>query len=303
MATSLKTVAYAFPRLAAITNNTLTNFTQITVTLPEGSKAFKSCFVEFSCNDIITATGGTITTKTSGLRLGAASYTSIANANTLTNSGENMALFFTQDFTAHFTSNWTGTSMTCDFQVQINQSTGTTLGMVDGSAILYITYEYDDTSATQAKTVWIPFNSRVGALALTKTTFDTVPALDTFCAEAGKTYLNHALILEGNENLASTNDFTISFEFATSGVVTSGNHERALASDRFVRQVDEVSAYMTPASSQTFSLWMTGTTAVMHTVTAMLMVTYTFTLSGSTHDCIRPATDGDRLTARRHDDL
>jgi len=282
MATSMKTVAFAFPRLAAITNNTLTNFSQITVTLPEGSKVFKSCFVEFSCNDIITATGGTITTKTAGLRLGAAAYTSIANSNTITNSGENIALMFTQDYTAHFTTNWTGTSMTCDFQVQINQSTGTTLGMVDGGAILYITYEYDDTSATQVKTVWIPFTSRLGALATTKTAFDTLPALDTFCAEGGKTYLNHGLLFEGNENLASTNDFTISFEFDSAGVVTSANHERALASDRFVRQVDEVSAYMTPAASRVLNIWLTGTTAVMHTMTATFFATYTFTLASTT---------------------
>jgi len=148
MAISLKTVAFAFPRLTSITNNTLTNFTPITVTLPESSKTFRSCYVEFSCNDIITTTGGTLTTKTSALRLGASAYTTILNANTLTHSAESLSLMFTQDFTSHFVSNWTGTSMTCDFQVQINQSTGTPTGMVDGGAILYITYEYEDTSET-----------------------------------------------------------------------------------------------------------------------------------------------------------
>ena len=281
MATSLKTVAFAFPRLAAITNNTLTNFSQITVTLPEGSKVFKSCFVEFSCNDIITATGGSITTKTAGLRLGAAAYTSIANGNTVTHSGENLAFRFTQDYTAHFTTNWTGTSMTCDFQVQINQSTGATLGMVDGGAILYITYEYDDTSATQVKTVWIPFTSKAGTLPTAKTAFDTTPVLDTFCAEGGKTYLAHALIFDGNENHTAASDFTISFEFDSLGVVTSANHETALVSARYVRQVNDVTSYITPTAGQTLNIW-SSVTNRMHTMTATMMVTYTFTLASTT---------------------
>src|SRR5215216_3528081 len=132
MATRLKTVQYSFPVLASLVNNTLTNFTQITVYLPEtGTKTFRKVVARLSCDDIITVTGGTIATRTLGLRLGAVAYTTVSNANVLTNSGENLSLQYTADFTSHFTTNWTGTSMTCDIQALVNQTTGTTLGMVN----------------------------------------------------------------------------------------------------------------------------------------------------------------------------
>ena len=145
-------------------------------------------------DDIITATGGSITTRTINLRLGAAGYTSTANANPVLNTGENISFFTERDFTSHFVTNWTGTSMTCDVQLQINQSTGTTLGMANVCCILYITYEYDDTSTTQLVTQWIPLNAPRDALPTTKTSHDTVPALDTYLPEASKTYRNIAII-------------------------------------------------------------------------------------------------------------
>jgi hypothetical protein len=131
MATRLKTVQYSFPVLASLTNNTLTNMTQITVYLPEtGTKTFRKVIAKVTADDIVTATGGSIGTRTVNLRLGAAAYTTNSNANTLTNSGENLSVFYSADFTSHFTTNWTGTSMTCDVQVLTNQTTGTTLNMV-----------------------------------------------------------------------------------------------------------------------------------------------------------------------------
>ena len=82
MATRLKTVFHAFDTLASLTNNTLTNLTQTTIYLPEtGTKTFRSVVAHVTFDDIITATGGSITTKTVSLRLGAAGYTSVANAN------------------------------------------------------------------------------------------------------------------------------------------------------------------------------------------------------------------------------
>jgi hypothetical protein len=212
MATRLKTVQFAWPTLASLPNNTLTTFTQITVYLPEATKTIKKAWVEFSADDIITNTGGSLTTKTINLRLGAASYTSTTNANTLTNSGENISHFITRDFTNHFTTNWTGTSMTCDLQAQINQSTGTTTGFVNASATLHITYEYDDSATTHLKTVYIPLNAPVTELPTTKTSHDTIPALDTYLPEASKTYRNIHVVTQANTNQASTTDHTMTFQ-------------------------------------------------------------------------------------------
>jgi hypothetical protein len=282
MATRLKTVKYAFPTLASLTNNTLTNMTQITVYLPEtGTKTFRSVVATVSMDDIITATGGTITTKTLGLRVGAAGYTSVANAAPLTNSGENNSIHWIQDFTSHFTTNWSGTSMTCDFQLQINQSTGTTLGMVNVCVTLDITYEYDDTSTTQVKTVMIPLNAPVGAIATAATTYDTMPALDTYLPEASKTYRNMHIVIQGNEaRNAATTDHTMTLR-AGAASVTTGNYEGALASDRFFRYVwDVTTAWPSTAATQTWQP--TATIARVNHFQAWLVVTYEYNESTST---------------------
>ncbi len=281
MAQSLKTVAYAFPTIASVTNNTLTSFTQITVNLPEGSKTFRKAWVEVAMDDIITATGGTITTKTVDLRLGAAAYTSTANTQSLANTGENISLFVERDFTSHFTTNWTGTSMTCDARVQINQSTGTTTGMVNVSCILYITYEFDDTSTTQVETKWIPLNSPPQSLPNVKTSHDTIPALDTYLPEASKVYRNIAIVTEANRNHANTTDHTVTYELSSLGTQVTGNYEGGLASDVFSRYVWNITSYITTNVTHDFNMW-ASITARHHSPHAYMIVTYEFNNSTTT---------------------
>lgn len=281
MGTSVKSILYAFPTLASLANNTQTNLTQITINLPESSKTFRSVIAKISCDDIVTATGGSITTKTFDLRLGAAAYTSVANANALTNSGENLSLFWTVDFTSHFTTNWSGTSQTCDFRLQLNQSTGTTLGMVNVSVILYITYEYDDTSATQIKSVMIPLDAPTGALSTSATTYDTFPALDTYLPEASKTYRNMFIVVQGNEHRAgATTDHTMTINLGSS-TVTTGNYEGALASDRWYRYVWNLTdaGFTDTANTQNFQL--SATVARCHHPQAYAVITYEYSESST----------------------
>lgn len=282
MATRLKTVKYAFPAIASVTNNTLTTATQITVYLPEtGTKTFRSVVATVTCDDIVTATGGTVTTKTLNLRLGGAAYTSVANGNTLTNSGENLSLYLAQDYTAHFTTNWTGTSMTCDFQVQFNQTTGTTLNMVNVCITLDITYEYDDTSTTQVKTVIIPLNMPAGAMDTAATTRDTIPALDTYLPESSKVYRNIHVVLQGNEaRNAATTDHTMTLRVGSDSV-TTGNYEGALASDRFFRYVWNCTGTY-PGTGVTQTWQPTATVARCNHAQAWMVVTYEYDESAST---------------------
>lgn len=278
---SLKTVRYSFPALASLVNNTLTNLTQITVNLSEsGTKTFRKVVAVVTCDDIVTATGGTLTTKTFSLRLGAAAYTTVANANALTNSGENHSFLFAVDFTSHFTANWSGTSMTCDFQATINQSTGTTLNMVNVCVTLEITYEYDETSTTQTKTVAIPLNAPVSNITTTLTTYDTIPNLSTRLGESTKTFRNIYIEIIGNEaRNAATTDHTM-----TVGVngtnVTTGNMEGALASDRNFRYISNVTATINTGATQTFQL--STTVARCNHVQAILWVTYDYDNDAST---------------------
>lgn len=285
MATRLKTVQYTFPTLAALTNNVLTNLTQITIYLPEtGTKTFRSVIARVTCDDIITATGGTLNNRTSNLRLGAASYTSVANTNVVTHSGENMSHLFSADFTSHFSSNWSGASMTCDFQVLVSQSTGTTLGQVNVSVTLDITYEYDDTSTTHLKTVWIPLNAPVGALGTTKpgAATDTIPALDTYLPETSKVYRNVSIIVQGNEARATaTTDHTLSMQVDTLTAVTSGAYEGALASDRWFRYVWNITG-LGMSTNATHGFYMWASVARVNHPQVWMVVTYEFNASTST---------------------
>jgi hypothetical protein len=282
MAQRLKTVKYAFPVLASVANNTLTNTAQILISLPESGKVFRSVVAHVTMNDTISATGGTLTTKTLNLRLGAAAYTSIANAQTLTNSGENAAFWFSQDFTSHFVTNWTGLSMTCDFQLQINQTTGTTLGMLNVCVELVITYEYDDTSISQVKTVMIPLNAPVGSLTTSAVTYDTIPALDTYLPEDSKLYRSIYVVVQGNTSINGTatgHTLTINVGAAAH---TTGLFPAALASDCFIRYLFEVTAaYPSTAATQNFQMLASVATRMNHLQT-YLVVTYEFLPASTT---------------------
>lgn len=283
MATRLKTVHYAFPTLASLTNNTLTNLTQITIFLPEtGTKTFRSVVAHVTFDDIITNTGGSLTTKTLDFRLGAAAYTSISNTSTLTHSGENQSFHLTADYTSHFTTNWTGTSMTADFRLQINQSTGTTTGFVNVSVTFEITYEYDDTSTTQIKTVMIPLNAPVSNITTGAVTYDTFPALDTYLPETSKVYRNMYIVVQGNEHRnGATTDNTMTINLGAS-TVTTGNYEGALASDRWFRYVWNLTAAGFTATNATQNFQLSTTVARFNHPQCYAVITYEYNESTST---------------------
>ena len=283
MATRLKTVEYWFPTLGALTDALLTNFTNITLYLPEtGTKTFRSAHLEVMADDIITATGGTITEWRLALQLGAAGYTTNTNTNDIIHSGENRSVLLAADFTSYFNTNWTGASMSCDVQVYIDQSTGTTLGMRDLSAKLILTYEYDDTSTTQVKTVWIPLDAPKGALATAKpgAATATIPALDTFCPEASKTYRDWSIIVQGNDSTTATTDYTISMQLDAAGdSVTTNPREAALNSARFFRYCWNKPTFTTNAAHD-FFIW--GSVARVNHAQIWLVVTYEFDASATT---------------------
>lgn len=288
MATREKTICFAFPMTGSVTDKTVTNLSQITLYIPEASPTFTSVFVEVGFQDVITATGGTITEHRCALRLGAAGYTTVTETDDIANSGENLAgVIGPFDFTSHFTTNWTGTSMTCDLQVYFDQSTGTTLGMANVTAKVYITYTYDDTAATQIKTVRIPLESLVGTLPTTATNFGTnqIPILtggSGILPEASPVIRDWFLVIEGNENNNNTTtDFTVSMNIDGGATTAFTTQEAALGSDRFCRWIYKPGAAPTTTATHNLQLWSSVTNKCNH-VTVTLYVTYQFTLSGTT---------------------
>lgn len=282
MATRLKTVTFAFPQLAALTELVVTNLTQITLYLPESSKTFRKVTVTWSGDDIITATGGTINEYRTGLRLAAVAYSTVTNTNDITHSAENSSFQFTADFTSYFTTNWSGTSMTCDLQVYMDQTTGTTANFANVCATIEITYEYDDTSTTQVKTVMIPLDAPVGALATTEPggAIATIPALDTWLPEPSKTYRNMFIVVQGNEHRnAAVTDHTISLRIDATATHTTGNYEGALASDRWFRYVWDCQSLITTNATNAFRIW--ASVARCNHLQIYMVVTYEFATSAA----------------------
>lgn len=295
MATRSKTTQFAFPVLASLTNNSLTALTGITVYIPESSPVFRSVTAHVTYDDIITVTGGSQTTKTIGLSLGAVGYTTIANANGLTHNSENISNYITGDFTSYFTTNWTGTSMACGFELQINQSTGTTLGQVNVCVTLDITYEYDDTSTTHIKTVHIPLNAPVTVLATTPTTYDTIPALSYYLAEPNKTIRSAFVVVEANTcTNGGTTDTALSIAVGAAST-TSGNLESGLASDRRIRYVWELSASW-PSLTATQNFQLSDTVGMLNHPQAYLVVTYEFKANASATTLTAALVDGSGTT-------
>ena len=113
MALRLKTVEYWFGELETLADLTDTNFTQITVYIPESSITFRSVSLAIIVQDGA-ATVASINRRQISLQLGAAGYSAVNNTNVVTNSGENKWVDHSGDFTSYFSTNWSGTSMTCD---------------------------------------------------------------------------------------------------------------------------------------------------------------------------------------------
>lgn len=275
MATRTKTIQYAFPILTSLVDNTLTTLTQISVYIPETSPSFKRVIATLTCDDIVTAGGGTIGTRTIALRLAAIGYTTITNSNSLSLITGNNSIIHNADFTTYFSTNWTGTSMTCDCQVLIDQTAGTTLGQENVCVTLDVTYDYDDTSTTHIKTVTLPLNAPVTALTSTPTTYDTIPAIGYHLPEGSKVFRNIHVVLRGNEarNTATTDHVLTAAVGAASQA--SGNYEGGLASDRWFRFVWELTgSWPSTTATQTFQL--SDTVGRNNHPQAWLNVTYEF---------------------------
>lgn len=287
MATRIKSVQFAFEmNTGIVADATVTNFTQTTVYIPETVTSFLSATVDVGFQDIITASGGTITEHRVALRLGAAGYTTITELDDITQSGENIAgVIGPFNFTSHFSTNWTGTSMTCDVQVYFDQSSGTTLGMRNTTAILTVTYEYDDAETTQIKSVWIPLESLVGTLPTAANSnfgTDQIPQLTGaggILPEDTVTIRDYYFVIEGNESNNNATDFTLSANIDSGTAAVFGAQEAAFTSDRYCRWIYKPSV-PTTTTTHNFQLW--STVAKVNHVTVTLVVTYEFNAASTT---------------------
>ena len=291
MATRIKTVEYAWPtRTTAVTDATLTSLGTITVYIPETTRTFRSAYVEIGFMDRVTATGGTITEYRVAVQLGAAAANTITETDDITHTGENVGgVLMPFDYTSYFTSNFgSGSSQTCDCSVYFDQNTGTTLGMINVTAKLVVTYEYDDAATTHVKTVRIPLESRSSVLSTStgaQIGTDQIPQLTGvggLLPEASVTIRDYFFVVEGNEaNNAGTTDWTLSMQIDSVTAVAFGSQESGLASDRYCRWILSLTgAVPTTTTTHQFKMWATAARLMNACIT--LVVTYEFNVSTTT---------------------
>lgn len=286
MATRLKTVEYWFPFYSStIPDNTDTALTGTTIYIPESSPSFKSCTVDLLYH-VLDVTMGHINRQQVSFRLGAASYTVWNNTVSaqVPQGGENMTVSIAVDVTSHFTANWSGSSMTADLSLLVDSASTAPLGTNNVSARVTITYEYDDTSATHVKTVWIPLDAPTGELPASKpgSPTDTIPQLtgsgSPYLPENSPTIRQLTIVVQGLSGSNLTTDKTFSMEVGTLGAATSGLYEHGSTVDMFFRFHAQPS--FTTTASQSWYLW--NSVAGAGHCQAWMVVTYEFTVSGTT---------------------
>lgn len=279
MATRLKTVEYWFSELETLNDLTDTNFSQITIYIPEGSSSvsFKSATLSIIVQDGA-ATVANINSRQTSLQLGSAGYSAVTNSNLITNSGENKWVDHSADFTSYFNTNWSGTSMTCDARLLID-SAGTSAWR-SATALLTITYEYDDTVTTQIKTVRIPLNAPFTQLGTTQpgSATDTIPALDTYLPEDSVTIRQSTIIIQGNEESGATTDSSLSMRIDSDSTRTTELHEKGSNAASWYRHVWQPS--FSTASTHSFYLWASVTDYDHPQV--WMVVTYEFDADATT---------------------
>lgn len=278
MATRLKTIEYYLSEMDSISDNVATNFSQITVDIPEGSPDFRSVTLEMIWHDATTTTNNT-TSRALAVQLGSAGYTTVNNANLMTQSGEDVWYQFAASFTDYFNTNWAGTSMTFDARATIN-SAATTPVIRAVTCKVTITYAYDDTATTQVKTVRIPLFASYVQLATAKpgTAQATIPALDTWLPEASVSIKQIAVVIQGNEESAATTDMTMTMQIDTLTSWTTATHEKGRATSSWYRHTWHPS--FTTSATHGFYLW--ASAADFDHPQVWMVVTYTFDESTTT---------------------
>lgn len=286
MALATKTVRYGWGSLTTATADLVeSSLGTKTVYLPEVTgRVIRSAFVIFSGQDVITATGGSVNRIQVSVGIDAVANSVVNDvAATIANTGENIALHWHADFTAYFATNFTGTSHAVEMLWLQSQNTGTTAGYRNVSAELFITYEYDDAATTQIKSVVLPIESVVGALAtasLTEWGTNQIPQLTGaggILPEASVVIRDYYFVLEGNEcNAAGVTDFTLELALDAEAAAPFGAQETALSSDRFCRFIwDRSSSIPTTTVTHQFKARSNAQARFNH-MSAQLVVTYEF---------------------------
>ena len=289
MTTRVKTLWYAAEKSdATVADATLTALPTITVYSENSSRVFRSVMVWIGYSDMSTVTGATIGEHRVACSVNGAGATTITELDDITASGENMSgLLGPFDFTSHFTTNYPAAdSSTVVISVYFDVTTGTGLTTNNITALIAMTYEFDDGATTQYATAIIPMESLIGAMGTTEAEIGTnqIPQL----TGAGGLLENVAsvvvrqqfFVVEGNdESLANATDYVLNTRIDTGTTKTHQSTEKALASDSYRRFIHIESP--TTSAAHAWKAWTTGAGRLNH-ATHTMYVTYEFAVSVTT---------------------
>jgi hypothetical protein len=292
MAQAVKTVEFPFDtRLTLLATATTLGaaaeqvFTAVTVGLPESSKTIRAAWIEVTARDG-NATAHSLDGMRIGVQIDAVAFddgTDLTGTG-IANSGDHWSIFGNRDVTTYFTTNYTGTSHTVGIRVRFESSAAANVNNI--TAKLYVTYEYDDTSATLVKTVKIPLEGNTGNLNTTANTnirgsagAAQIPALDTFLPEDSKTYRKIWFELHASDAGAAATDFTLSV------AIDSGTNARAALEQALNNSVRFYDIWLQDAlvtsTTHDFQAW-SSLTNMFQRFAVIMHVTYEFAASSAT---------------------
>ncbi len=248
MALAVKTVEFPFEtRLTNLaTGTTLAasaehTFTAITVGLPESSKTIRSAHLEITHQLSATTTARRLDGVRIGVQIDAVAFN---DGTDLTGTGiaqtaDPYAHFSSRDVTAYFVTNYTGTSHTVGVRVRFEHDIADNVNNI--TCKLIVTYEYEDTSATQTKTVRIPLEGETSFLSTTDNAdirgtagAAQIPALDTWLPEDSKVYRHIWFEVYATSGGAATTDFNVNYSIDSGATAVRATLEQGLnGSSRF----------------------------------------------------------------------
>ncbi len=293
MAQAIKTVEFPFaPLLTTLATNTTLGtatehtFAAVTVGLPESSKTIRCAYIQVTHNLAATTTARRLDGVRIGVQIDAVAFddgTDLTGTG-IGQTGDPYSHHMTRDVTSYFTTNYTGTSHTVGARVRFEHDVADNVNNI--TCKLFVTYEYDDTSATQVKTVKIPLE---GAASFPGTTANTnlrgsagaaqIPNLDTFLPETSKTYRQIWFEIHATDGGAAVTDHNLNV------AIDSGTNARATLESGLngsARYYDIwIQNSMTTNATHDFQAW-SSLASRFQNIYVIMHVTYEFASSSTT---------------------
>lgn len=293
MATRIRTITVPIGTdTASVAPATRRNFAAKTVYIPEtGSRTFKSIEVMVVMRDDESTSGNYVSNVLIGAKLGSASFddaTIISTAVGQFSSNEHQQHRFVRSDAAlvsYFNTNFgSGTSQTLQIGVQYGN-----VDTINVSAIVEITYEYDDASETTlAGMLYLPLDGNAGNLTSTLAALagvsNNIPQLTGsggLLNDMGSVVVRAiSLVMQFTDAPTATTDFQFGMQIDAGAEVLSGTYRENLNSscgELFVWTQDALDT----TTAHTLNL-RTTVTARGNTANALLIVQYEFAASSTT---------------------